>query len=398
MVAGHLQEKRGYFYIVLNYKDSNGKRKTKWIATSLPVKGNKRRADELLQQARIEFKPEVEEPKPTAPVPIVPVTSLTGNVLFADFMLSWLDVIKRSISPVTFSSYSEMVKGTTVPYFRKTGITLSALKPRDIQAFYDEKRKSVSANTVIHYHANIHKALDMAVKLELIPNNPSDHVELPKKARFVGNFYNSDELNELFDAAKGTKLEMPILFAAFYGLRRSEAVGLKWDAIDFNNNTITIRHTVTTCRIDGKKVMVAADRTKNKSSMRTLPLVAFFKEGLLYLKDQQDKQIRLCGSSYCRDYLGYICVDEMGVLIKPDYISAAFPKLLDRHGLRRIRFHDLRHSCASLLLAHGVPMKQIQEWLGHSDFSTTANIYSHLDYTAKLSSAETLVTSLDFAP
>ena len=398
MVAGHLQEKRGYFYIVLNYKDSNGKRKTKWIATSLPVKGNKRRADELLQQARIEFKPEVEEPKPTAPVPIVPVTSLTGNVLFADFMLSWLDVIKRSISPVTFSSYSEMVKGTTVPYFRKTGITLSALKPRDIQAFYDEKRKSVSANTVIHYHANIHKALDMAVKLELIPNNPSDHVELPKKARFVGNFYNSDELNELFDAAKGTKLEMPILFAAFYGLRRSEAVGLKWDAIDFNNNTITIRHTVTTCRIDGKKVMVAADRTKNKSSMRTLPLVAFFKEGLLYLKDQQDKQIRLCGSSYCRDYLGYICVDEMGVLIKPDYISAAFPKLLDRHGLRRIRFHDLPHSCASLLLAHGVPMKQIQEWLGHSDFSTTANIYSHLDYTAKLSSAETLVTSLDFAP
>ena len=87
----------------------------------------------------------------------------------------------------------------------------------------------------------------------------------------------------------------------------------------------------------------------------------------------------------------------MGVLIKPDYISAAFPKLLDRHGLRRIRFHDLRHSCASLMLAHGVQMKDIQEWLGHSDFSTTANIYSHLDYTAKLNSAETLVTSLDFA-
>lgn len=319
-------------------------------------------------------------------------------MLFADFMLSWLDVIKRSVSPVTFSSYSEMVKGITVPYFRKTGIRLSALKPRDIQAFYDEKIKTVSANTVIHYHANIHKALDMAVKLELITSNPSDHVELPKKNRFVGNFYNSDELNELFVAAKGTKLELPILFGAFYGLRRSEAVGLRWEAIDFENNTITIRHTVTTCRIDGKKVMVAADRTKNKSSMRTLPLVPFFKERLLCLQDQQNKQRKLCGGSYCRDFRGYICVDEMGVLIKPDYISAAFPKLLDRHGLRRIRFHDLRHSCASLLLAHGVPMKQIQEWLGHSDFSTTANIYSHLDYTAKLNSAETLVTSLDFAP
>ena len=88
MVAGHLQEKRGYFYIVLNYKDSNGKRKSKWIATSLPVKGNKRKADELLQQARIEFKPEAEEPKPEVPAASVPVTALTGDVLFADFMLS----------------------------------------------------------------------------------------------------------------------------------------------------------------------------------------------------------------------------------------------------------------------------------------------------------------------
>ena len=212
MVAGHLQEKRGYFYIVLNYKDSNGKRKSKWIATSLPVKGNKRKADEFLQQARLEFKPEAEDPKPEVPAASVPVTALTGDVLFADFMLSWLDVIKRSVSPVTFSSYSGMVKSITVPYFRKTGIRLSALKPRDIQTFYDEKIKTVSANSVIHYHANIHKALDMAVKLELIPNNPSDHVELPKKARFVGSFYNSDELNELFAAAKGTNLEIPVLF------------------------------------------------------------------------------------------------------------------------------------------------------------------------------------------
>ena len=117
-------------------------------------------------------------------------------------MLSWLDVIKRSVSPVTFSSYSEMVKSITVPYFRKTGIRLSTLKPRDIQAFYDEKIKTVSANSVIHYHANIHKALDMAVKLELITSNPSDHVELPMKNRFVGNFYNSDELNELLPRQK----------------------------------------------------------------------------------------------------------------------------------------------------------------------------------------------------
>ena len=87
----------------------------------------------------------------------------------------------------------------------------------------------------------------------------------------------------------------------------------------------------------------------------------------------------------------------MGTLLSPNYLSAAFPKLLEKNGLRHIRFHDLRHSCASLLLVNGVPMKQIQEWLGHSDFSTTANIYAHLDYSSKLSSAEAMVNGLSCA-
>ena len=106
---------------------------------------------------------------------------------------------------------------------------------------------------------------------------------------------------------------------------------------------------------------------------------------------------RLCGRCYDRRYLDYICVDEMGKRLSPNYLSAAFPRLLEVNGLRHIRFHDLRHSCASLLLANGVPMKQIQEWLGHSDFSTTANIYAHLDYSSKLSSAEAMIAGLSGA-
>ncbi|MBQ1169800.1 MAG: site-specific integrase, partial [Oscillospiraceae bacterium] len=90
----------------------------------------------------------------------------------------------------------------------------------------------------------------------------------------------------------------------------------------------------------------------------------------------------------------YVCVNEMGTLISPNYISVAFPKLLEKNGLRKIRFHDLRHSCASLLLANNVPMKQIQEWLGHSDFSTTANIYAHLDYSSKVASADAMLNGL----
>lgn len=151
-----------------------------------------------------------------------------------------------------------------------------------------------------------------------------------------------------------------------------------------------------TGRIDGKKVLVQADRAKTKSSLRTLPLVPPIRDRLLMLKGQQDTYRRLCGKSYNRDYLGYLCVDEIGNIIRPNYVSEQFPKLLEKNGLRPIRFHDLRHSCASLLLANGVPMKQIQEWLGHSDFSTTANIYAHLDYASKLSSAQAMLEGLGY--
>ena len=385
MVAGHLREKSGYYYAVLNYTDSLGKRKTKWISTGLTVKGNKKRAEAILMDARRNFNPE--EPK-----------VMNGDILFADYMEKWLDIIKSSVAVPTFASYSTTVKKIVAPYFREKEVTLKNLTAKDIQEFYLRELERVSASSVIHYHANIHKALKYAVKIDLIDVNPADKVERPKKDRFVGSFYDADEVNALFEAAKGSKLELPILFGAFYGLRRSEAIGLKWDAIDFDQNTITIRHTVTSCDLDGKRILVAADTTKTKSSMRTLPLVPFMRERLLALKDEQEDNRRLCGRSYIKDYIGYVCVNEIGDLIKPHYVTESFPKLLKANGLRHIRYHDLRPSCASLLLANGVPMKQIQEWLGHSDFSTTANIYAHLDYSSKLTSADAMLNGLGLVP
>ena len=118
---------------------------------------------------------------------------------------------------------------------------------------------------------------------------------------------------------------------------------------------------------------------------------------LLQRWEMQEEYKRVCGRCYNRKYLDYICVDEMGNIIKPDYLTDSFSKMLARHGLRHIRFHDLRHTCASLLLKNGVPMKQIQEWLGHSDFSTTANIYAHLDYNSKLNSAQAMMTGMSAA-
>ena len=330
MVAGHLSEKKGYYYAVLNYKDYTGKRKSKWVSTGLPVKGNKRRAEKILADIKRDFVPE--EPK-----------RIEANMLFSDYMESWLNIIKGSVAVPTYSSYSEIVNKNIIPYFRERKITLQGLTAKDIQAFYLHELQRVSASTVIHYHANIHKALKYAVKIDLIEVNPADKVERPKRKQYVGSFYDADEINALFEAAKGTKLELPILFGAFYGLRRSEAVGLKWDAIDFEQNTIVIRHTVTQCNVDGKKVIVASDTTKTKSSRRTLPLVPFVKERLLALKEEQAENRRLCGRSYIKEYLGYVCVNEIGDLIKPGYVTQSFPKLLKANGFRHIRFHDLRH-------------------------------------------------------
>ena len=383
MVAGHLQEKKGYFYVVLNYKDSTGKRKSKWIPTQLPVKGNKKKAEKMLMEHRRLFVPD-DQP-------------LTDDILFSDFMVQWLEIIRPTVAIATYASYYNIVNKIIVPYFKSRAILLSELKPTDIQTFYSEQLKRVTANSVIHYHANIHKALKYAVKVDLINSNPADKIERPKKARYQGSYFDSNEVQKLFKAAKGTHLEIPVFLGAFYGLRRSEALGLKWDAIDFKNNTITINHTVTSFNLDGKQMEIEQDTTKTKSSLRTLPLVPTFKERLLAIRDQQDENRRLCGRCYDRRYLEYICVDEMGKRLSPNYLSAAFPRLLEVNGLRHIRFHDLRHSCASLLLANGVPMKQIQEWLGHSDFSTTANIYAHLDYSSKLSSAEAMINGLSGA-
>lgn len=374
MVAGHLHEKNGYYYIILNLTDSAGKRKPKWISTGLTIKGNKKRAEQMLMEERRKY-----------------ANAKAGDdVLFADFMEQWLEIVKSTVSIPTYSSYVNAVKSIIAPYFRKKKILLRDLQAHDIQMFYQEQLQRVKASSVIHYHANIHKALKYAVKNDMIPSNPADKVERPKQDKFYGNFYDRDELNKLFEAVAGTKLELPVLLGAFYGLRRSEIVGLKWSAIDFEQNTITISHTVTSCNLDGKCVIVAKDTTKTKSSRRTLPLVPYFHEKLLAVKAQQGRNQKLCGRSYNREFLEYICVDDIGDRFKPNYITSQFPRLLERNGFRKIRFHDLRHSCASLLLASGVPMKHIQEWLGHSDFSTTANIYAHLDYSSKLTSASAM--------
>lgn len=383
MVAGHLREQNGYYQMILSYKDAEGKRKTKSISTGLPVKGNKRKAEAMLMDARKHFDNRVMTEK----------ADQKDEILFTDFMLSWLEMMRNSVELTTYASYAMTIKSRIVPYFEGKNIKLKDLTPKDIQDYYQYGLtvEKVSANTVIHRHANIRKALQYALKTGLIDFNPADRVERPRKGKYTASTYNDKELETLFAVVKGQKIELAVILGAFYGLRRSEVVGLKWDAIDFERKTLTIKHTVTEVSLDGKVTVIDKERTKTKSSYRTLPLVAPFEELLVRLKAEQELNRKVCGNAYCTDYLDFIYVDELGERIKPNYITQNFSIVLANNGLKKIRFHDLRHSCASLLYANGVSLKEIQEWLGHSDISTTSNIYTHLDYSSKIASANAIL-------
>ena len=378
MVSGTLSIKKGYYYAVLSWVDANGNRHRKWVATGLAQKGNKRRAEEALVHIRNTFEPPVVD------------RELTADMLFSEYLKQWLEVVKVRVKIATFCSYQDMVLNTIAPYFEKKKITLRDLEARHIQQFYTEKLKTVSANSVIHYHAVIYQSLKYAMKTDMVPQNVAMKVDRPRKEQYQPTFLDADEMQELFKVVKGTRLELPVLVAAFYGLRRGEVLGLKWDAIDFQRGTLTIKRTVTEVRLDGKTEIIEQESAKTKSSLRTLPLVGSFKDYFMEVKQAQEVNKSVCGNCYNYDYDGYVFVDELGERMKPDYLTNYFPTYIQRHGIRKMRFHDLRHSCASLLLANGVPLKQIQEWLGHSDFSTTANIYAHLDYSSKISSAQAM--------
>lgn len=382
MVAGHLAVKGGKYYAVLNYKNAKGERKTKWISLGLPEKGNKRKAEAELAKIRAEFEMPEE------------VGELSSDMLFADYLLEWLEIAKGRLAIATYSSYTSIIKNPLEPYFRKKKLTLRELEARHLQMFYSEMLKKVKSNTVIHYHAVIHSALKYAVKTDMLVQNVADKVDRPKKNDFQPVFLSADEMQKMFEALRGTKLELPVLVAAFYGFRRGEVMGLKWDAIDFERGTISIKRTITTVMEDGVYREVEQQSAKTKSSLRTLPLVGSFREIFMQVKQAQEVNKQVCGNCYNYEYDGFVFVDEMGYRMRLDYLTSEFPKFLKRHGLKRMRFHDLRHSCASLLLANGVPLKHIQEWLGHSDFTTTANIYAHLDYSSKLSSAQAMENGL----
>ncbi|OQB13743.1 MAG: putative prophage phiRv2 integrase [Firmicutes bacterium ADurb.Bin193] len=376
MTSGSLQVKNGKYYAVLNLKDNAGKRKQKWVDTGIESNGNNKR---LANKALRDILQEYDDKKVVADKPI----------FFSDYILAWLEGMKFNIEPNTWESYQYTIDKHIIPYFKKQKVLLQDLEPIHIQKYYTLKLKEgLSPNTIKHHHANIRKSLQDALLQNIIPYNVADRVKLPKINKFNAKFYTANQINTLLEKSKGSIIEPAIFLTAYYGLRRSEILGLKWSAIDFQNKSITISTTVT-----AMKTILEKERTKNLSSNRTLPLIPEVECYLKKLKAKQSELMLLQGTSYVRN--DFVCKWDNGKPLKPDYISRIFKKVLEDNNLPIIRFHDLRHSCASMLSSIGYDIKKIQEWLGHSDITTTANLYTHIEYKAKVTMGEDIAKAID---
>lgn len=258
---------------------------------------------------------------------------------FYQFLEYWLAEHKNNIRPSTYESYRLSVQGKIIPYFLKTGLTVQELIIDDIEGFYREMRKTVSYNTVKHYKSNINKVLDWAVIKKMIPFNPATNAQIPKNTeitsgnktnqKFKGKTYSKEQINELLKVAKDSSIEVPIMLTAYYGLRRSEVVGLKWSAIDFDRRIISIEHTVVD--VNGKRYI--SDDTKNESSNRTLPLSEKMLEYLLSVKESQKQDKELCGNCYKES--DYICRLQDGTPMKPNYITRHFSKMLKENNMEK---------------------------------------------------------------
>lgn len=272
MITGSLQQKNGYYYAVL-YIKVDGKRKCKWIPTKLPVNGtSNRKAQKAFDEIRIEYEREQEERqrKEAELAELTKNTHPDALLPFTDYIEKWLNSARPSLATTTYQSYSNMIKARILPYFKPLDLKLQEVTPQHIEDFYQTiLDDNCTTNTVIHYHSILRKAMQVAVKKDIILKNPVDKVQRPKKNVFHGNFYSEDEMMTLFDAVSGDPLELCVKIAAYYGLRRSEVLGLRWDAIDMERKTISISHKVIEAEVDGKFIPVGEDVLKTKSSFRT---------------------------------------------------------------------------------------------------------------------------------
>lgn len=395
-MTGRVTVKNGYWNIIINYKAEDGTYKQHWKKTDLKERGNKKLAEKRLNEEIAEFALKLKESMKNKikKYKEESETDKTGQMPFESYIKLYTEKVAAVSAVTTVSSYMTIVK-VIEEYFVPRKIKLVDVTTTDIIDFFNYLRneRGIKEISVKHYACIIRPALKKAYQDKIIPENPYEFVPKIHKEKYIPTFYNKEEMAMLFKAIEGNEMELELKLLAYYGLRRSELLGLKWDAIDYDHNIIYIKRTL----FCPHKTVVVSEKMKTKTSNRTLPLIPEIRKMLeeRQVRIQSDKQY--FGKGYNMEYDGFVCVNAVGGIVLPDHLTKTFRDLLRNKRLKHIRLHDLRHSCASLMLANGVQMKQIQEWLGHSNYSTTADVYSHLDFSSKIQSAETIAGVLNFS-
>lgn len=286
-----MSEKNGKMYVIFDFKDDNGKRKRKWVGTGLLASCSKKALNARVSEILAEFYDDYCSGKATAvtekvtkkPSLLENDPRITSDIelptdkgfKFTDFLFYWLDSVKASIAYKSYNGY-RLNLGIVKNYFDENypDLLLDDLTALQIQKFYNDMYSDgKTGNTIKHYHANIHKALKYAVKMDMLLSNPADKVDLPKLEKYRANFYSKEEINNLLKVFEGDRLELVVNIAAYYGLRRSEVLGLKWDAIDFDKGTLSVCRKITSIFDDGHEQLRVDETLKTEASVRTLPLI-----------------------------------------------------------------------------------------------------------------------------
>ena len=381
-MTGCVFQRGDIYYIRLKYQDFTGKLKEKWASTGLRGRGAKRQAQQMIDQIMKDYAYlERKEDK--------------RSMLFSDYMKHWQIQQKDKVELSTYEGYITYFDRHLIPYFEEKKLTVQQIKPYDIHQFVeyklhsgrcDNKPGGLSRDMVKKLVGLIRHVLDYAVMVGDIDVNPAVRIHIPSNrdktpAEEKIVFLNQEEAQKMLNAFAGDPLEALVYVTLYYGLRRSEVLGLKWDAVDFDRNTISIKHVVVKNR-----TVEAKDSTKSYSSRRTFEILPEVKSLLLNLKEEEKLNRAFYGNSYVEN--DYIFKHEDGNPYRPDCITRSFQRVLARNGLKKMRFHDIRHTTASVLFDKRWDINEIKEWLGHADIETTANIYTHISHAKRVSLAK----------
>ncbi len=298
----------------------------------------------------------------------------------SQYLEHWLEyIIKPTIRPRSHERYEEIVRLHIVPILGK--LKLQEITPQHVQTLQSKKLgEGLSRTTVAAIHGMLHKALEDAVRLGLVVRNVCDAVSPPRKQHKEIKPLTPDQARKLLEAAKGHPQEALFVLALATGMRRGELLGLKWQDIDFAQGVLHVRRVLS--RTPTKMGRETGDRyveaeTKTERSRRSIVVASFALEALKQHRVRQQEARRLAGDAW-QDH-DYVFCTPLGTHLNPGHsVLVQLKILLEKAGLPDIRFHDLRHSAATLLLSMGVHPKVVQEILGHSEISMTMDIYSHV--------------------